>query len=121
MRCVTCSRASRWPPRSPTAPASPSTACSPSPRVNRASNRAVLHISRWVRNLTSGRFAGGGALEVRAMAPVLKSDAPQVASVPRVLVIEDDPSTASFLQRALRQEAYQVELATDGVAGLAAA
>ena len=36
-------------------------------------------------------------------------------------MIEDDPSTASFLQRALRQEAYQVHVASDGVQGLAAA
>src|SRR4051812_25700878 len=55
------------------------------------------------------------------MTPVVKTDAPEAATAPRVLVIEDDPSTASFLQRALRQEAYQVHLATDGVEGLAAA
>src|SRR5690349_23311715 len=48
------------------------------------------------------------------------ADAPSAHS-PRVLVIEDDPSTASFLQRALRQEAYRVDLAMDGLEGLAAA
>ena len=38
----------------------------------------------------------------------------------RVLVVEDDFRTAVFLQRALTQAGYRVELVEDGVAALAA-
>ena len=36
----------------------------------------------------------------------------------RVLVIEDDPGVASFIQRGLREAAFAVDLATDGEEGL---
>ena len=40
---------------------------------------------------------------------------------PRVLVVDDDASITAFLKRALAYEGYQVEVAADGPAGLAAA
>lgn len=53
-----------------------------------------------------GRDAGGGPAEQGA---------------PRVLVVEDDFRIAVFVQRALVQAGYRVELAADGPAALAAA
>ena len=40
---------------------------------------------------------------------------------PRVLVVDDDANITAFLKRALAYEGYQVEVAADGPAGLAAA
>ena len=37
-----------------------------------------------------------------------------------LLVVEDDPRVADFLQRGLRAEGYRVSLASDGQAALAA-
>lgn len=39
----------------------------------------------------------------------------------RVLVVEDEPRIAMFIQRALLQAGYRVDLVADGVSGLAAA
>ena len=36
----------------------------------------------------------------------------------RILVVEDEPKVARFIERGLRQQAYAVDVATDGVAGL---
>ena len=36
----------------------------------------------------------------------------------RILVIEDEPKVASFIQRALQEESYAVDLCTDGSTGL---
>ena len=43
-------------------------------------------------------------------------DAPPVAA--RVLIIEDDPNVAEVVGRYLTREGYEVEIATDGAAGL---
>src|SRR5687768_15338103 len=43
-------------------------------------------------------------------------DAPAVAA--RVLIIEDDPNVAEVVGRYLTREGYEVEIATDGAAGL---
>jgi len=43
-------------------------------------------------------------------------DAPAVAA--RVLIIEDDPNVAEVVGRYLAREGYEVEIASDGVAGL---
>jgi two-component system OmpR family response regulator len=39
----------------------------------------------------------------------------------RVLVVEDEPKMAGLLRRALAEEGYAVDVATDGVTGLDAA
>lgn len=39
----------------------------------------------------------------------------------RIIVIEDEPAIADFIQRGLRAEGYTVDVATDGEAGLAEA
>ncbi|MBI4213982.1 MAG: response regulator transcription factor [Chloroflexi bacterium] len=44
-----------------------------------------------------------------------------VSGSPRVLIVEDDYRIAAFIQRALAQAGYQVKLAADGNAALAAA
>jgi CheY-like chemotaxis protein len=41
--------------------------------------------------------------------------------VPRILVIEDEPTIAMGLEDDLRMEGHSVEIATDGVAGESAA
>jgi len=46
-------------------------------------------------------------------------DAPNAR--PRVLVVDDDASITAFLKRALAYEGYQVDTASDGPSGLAAA
>ena len=43
-------------------------------------------------------------------------DAPPVAA--RVLIIEDDPTVAEVVGRYLTREGFEVEIATDGAAGL---
>lgn len=49
------------------------------------------------------------------------SDAAVSTARSRLLVIDDDVNITSFLKRALAYEGYQVETATDGISGLAAA
>src|SRR5258708_10919069 len=48
------------------------------------------------------------------MAPVL--DAPAVAA--RVLIVEDDPNVAEVVARYLAREGFDVEVVSDGAAGL---
>jgi two-component system response regulator MprA len=46
---------------------------------------------------------------------------PEAATMPRVLVVEDDSGIALFIQRALVQAGYRVDLVGDGLSALAAA
>jgi DNA-binding response OmpR family regulator len=60
---------------------------------------------------------GGGQTTPRWLAIIGSvMDAPAVAT--RVLIIEDDPNVAEVVGRYLTREGYEVEIATDGAAGL---
>ena len=48
------------------------------------------------------------------------SATPEAATMPRVLVVEDDSGIALFIQRALVQAGYRVDLVGDGLSALAA-
>jgi DNA-binding response OmpR family regulator len=64
-----------------------------------------------MNNPGGGQTAPPRLAMIRAM-----MDAPPVAA--RVLIIEDDPTVAEVVGRYLSREGYEVEIASDGVAGL---
>ncbi len=70
--------------------------------------------------------AGTSGTSDRSGVPGATSSAPSLPGLPagtrpRVLVVDDDEQITAFLKRALAYEGYQVEIAADGPAALAAA
>ena len=47
-----------------------------------------------------------------------KSTPPGILAVMRILVVEDDPKIASFLEKGLREAGFAVDVAPDGIEGL---
>ncbi len=71
-------------------------------------------------------IAGTSGTSDRSSAPAATSSGPSTLGLPagtrpRVLVVDDDEQITAFLKRALAYEGYQVEIAADGPAALAAA
>src|SRR5207253_194421 len=87
-------------------------ASAPPPGSSAASGRHDMPIDRCCEAVEVARFAPSG----RRAAGTLRS---MVADpVARVLVVEDDASTAAMIVRGLRAARFEVELAIDGTSAL---
>src|SRR4051794_25128359 len=87
-----------------------SSSCAPCVKANRALRDAPLTLGR--------RRASMDGMQSSALAP---APAAPAAPAGRVLVIDDEPNVASFVERALRAKGLDVDVAVGGEAGLAAA